>query len=271
MAEFYDLIRVYGSQESQEESFQGLGAAALYNSGAAQPQSGEGDITVTTTGGGVTTGGGASPAEDAPELPETLWNMQTEVIKRQSDFLMTISGTYAEKMAALPQQPSWWGVVGESAVEYAVGWLANFALARWVGEAAEATTRVTVIREIVSFLSEFAFNAWDYVKKYYNDTGKICLQMKAENDALCALERSFANYGLRTNTLNQHEATMKNLIDLIDTIERDMQRALPQQESMAALIQAIQDLRFNGASLQFPDGHVFTMVGATVSQEATFV
>ena len=212
---------------------------------------------------------GSYSANNETDCPEALWATQTEVVKRQSDFLTTISGTYAEKLAALPQQPSWWGVLFDSAVEYAVGWLGDTLVGAVVGtaaNAAEATQKLNVIRQLVAFSTEFAFNAWDYVKTYYNDTGLICMQMKAENDALCALPRSRENYALRAQTLIQHDATMKNLIELIDALEKDAQKALP-QESLTALVQAVQDLRFNGTSLQFPNGHVVTMVGPTITQE----
>ena len=37
---YYDRIRIYGLPESEEERFQGLGAAAIYNDTEAQPVSG---------------------------------------------------------------------------------------------------------------------------------------------------------------------------------------------------------------------------------------
>ena len=256
---YTDYIRIFGLPENEQECFQGLGAAALYNAADAQPVSGGAAGATTTT-----------TSEPADTLPQALWDTQTAVINRQSDFLMTISGTYAEKLANLPQQPSWWSVLADSLIEYTVGGIAEYLGSHFIGEAAEdaaaIVSRANVVRQVIAFLTEFAFNAWEYLKKYYNDSGKICMQMKEENNALAALTKSESNYLLRTSTLTQHEATIKNLIELIDALEKDMQNALP-KDSMSALIQAIQDLRFNGASLQFPDGHVFTMVGATVTQE----
>lgn len=259
MADYFDFIRIYGDEQNPTEIYQGLGAAGMYNDDDAQPESGA---------AGADEGGEAAAAESS-KFPDELWETQTEVINRQSEFLMTISGTYADKLAALPQQPSWWTVLLDSAVDYGVGWITDTILGKVLEgatEAAEVTQKVNVIRQILAFLTEFAFNAWDYIKKYYNDTGLICMQMKEENNALTKLPKSAENYALRTNTLLQHETTVKNLIELIDVLEKDMKNALP-QDSLAALVQAVKDLRFNGESLQFPDGHVFTMVGATVTQE----
>lgn len=270
MAEFYDLIRVYGLPESKDECFQGLGAAALYNVAADAPFSG-GQEPPTASGSGAGSGGGSSeePIEEpvVETLPDALWTAQTEVIKRQSDFLMTISGTYADKLKALPQQPSWWTVLGDSLLAWGVDELLGIFI-HGADAAADATPVSRALEMFVSFLVEFTFNAWDYIKDYYNETGKICMQMKSENDALCALPNSRDNYLLRTATLQQHDATSKNLIELIDALEQDLRRAMqPLPQDFTALVQAIQDLRFNGSSLQFPDGHVFTMVGGTVSQE----
>lgn len=274
MAEFYDLIRVYGLPESKDECFQGLGAAALYNVAADAPFSG-GQDAPTASGSG--SGGGSSEEPVEPPvvetLPDALWTAQTEVIKRQSDFFMTISGTYAEKLKALPQQPGWGSVLWDTIVEYSIGWIGDTLVTRLAGKvvetAAETTARLNIIRQVAAFVTEFLVNAWSYIKDYYNETGKICMQMTAENDALCDLPNSRENYSLRTATLQQHDATAKNLIELVDELERKIQDTIPpnMSQDFTALVQAIQDLRFNGASLQFPNGHVFTMVGGTVSQE----
>lgn len=84
---YYDFIRVYGSDESPLECFQGLGAAALYGSPLAQPQSGE-NVTVKTGGGTV---GGVTPL--TPVMTSDLWEIQNYWIDAEIERLLKMITT----------------------------------------------------------------------------------------------------------------------------------------------------------------------------------
>ena len=241
---YYDFIRIYGLPSSDAEVFQGLGAAANYNGAEGQPVSGGGGVPALPAAGDAAAGA----------IPPALWAAQTVTIQRQSDFLRTLSGTYAEKLAALPAQPGWWAVVGDSVLEWFTGNLTDWLLDGFVGDVVDAGAdvlmKINIIKQIADFLIEFSFNAWDYVKLYYNEVSKICMDMVSENDALCQLEPSYQHYDVRNATQQQHDATMKNIVALIDALEKDMKNALPNDE-MKQLVSGIEALQFNDQEIDF--------------------
>ena len=176
------------------------------------------------------------------EFSETLWKKQTAVINRQSDWLKTLSGVYAEKIANLPQQPSM--------LKMFVNYLVEFIIT-------EGVQRI-VLRNIpdlpgnvedyaatlISFFSGALLELWKYIKDYYNETCKILMQMVEENDALCQLDASYDNYRLRTDTLQQHEDAAKNIIELITGLEAKFEKVNPDQ-GLQSLIDVLETISYN--------------------------
>lgn len=257
MAEFYDYIRVYGLPSDPEERFQGLGAAAMYNAVAAQPVSGGAPATQS---GETTTGGGTpeTPEPTAEQVPVELWNSQNVTISKQSEFAMQVAQSFIAKRDHLPDvDDNLFDKLKDLSVQVFLEFMAPWLVATIAG------APIAVLVEAVVVIGLYSYR---YIKNMYNAGYQLCVQIANENATMTAIPNSVVNYDLRNKTLLHHEESLKNLIAYVNKEEEHVRNTFP-SDQFSALIQAIQDLRFNGASLQFPDGHVFTMVGHTVSQE----
>ena len=206
---YSDYIRVYGLPESNEECFQGLGAAALYNDASAQPESGNdtpiGDINVTVT---PTISAGSD--EINQEIPDMLWKAQDSLINRQIAYLKDIKDTYAEKRQDLPQGFSMRSFVQSDFFKWAV----QFALTLIPGEIDDT---------IYALLQEHAHKvvgwALVWLQKAYYAGSLLCAAMADENAYLLTLERGFETYKLRSQILTQHDQSIQSLLQQVALAE----------------------------------------------------
>lgn len=266
MAEFYELIRIYGLPESDTEEFQGLGAAALYNADDAQPFSGGQDVPDTSgSGSGTGSGGGTEGTEEEPIIigvPAELWEAQNGTIGKQSGFAMQVAQSYIDKRDHLPDvDDNLFEQLKDLSVEVFLNFFAPWLVATVVG------APIAVLVEAVVILGIYSYR---YIKNMYNAGYQLCVQIANENSVMTAIPNSVVNYELRNKTLLHHEESLKNLVAYVNQEEEHVRNIFP-SDQFSELVQAVKDLRFNGASLQFPSGHVFSMVGGVVSEETTTV
>ena len=186
-------------------------------------------------------------------FPQALWNVQVSVIRRQTDWLKTLSGIYAEKLQELPQEPSFLQIFLDTVVEFVAGEVLRRLVHLLPGE----TPPEEWAEAAVSFVGEFILNAWEYLKKYYNETCKILDQMCEENDELLSLVKNSENYMLRAAALTQHEATAKNIIELITGLEDKASKIIPSENtSLSDVVAAIEALAMRDEVIDFGGVHV---------------
>lgn len=192
---------------------------------------------------------------DGGKMPDVVWSSQNEVIKKQTAWLRTLSGTYAEKLANLPKQPSWWSVLGDTVVDWVTDNVIESLVGKLIGEVVEETEEIAkkrlILMQVFTFLWEYGTNAWEYVKKYYNDTCKICDTMADENDALLKMTNTLEHYDLRTRTLQQHDNAAKNIIELITGLEKQMENVVPTTDSYLPIVEALQALSYQDQEVDF--------------------
>lgn len=209
---FYDLIRVYGLPESEQEEFQGLGGAALYNANEAQPVSGgesKTDVDVTT------------PEPPETGLPDALWTAQNNLITQQSVYLDDIKDTFTTIREELKvgftmkqfTESHAFKFVSDLAVKKLTDWLTD----AWPGLADDA---------ILDTISTYAPKAmgWGLVwlHKQLLAGGLLCERMKEENTQLLTLSQSFDGYKLRSDIISQHELTIQSLLSQVALVETQL-------------------------------------------------
>ena len=205
---YYDYIRIYGQAESDKEYFQGLGAAAFYNSPATQPQSGN-DVTVTTTGGGNT---GTTPATTKPEiqLPDSLWEAQAVVIQQQSAFIKKIQEDFKKKYDETPTMDE---LTQTTFIEEFIEWVAGRIVSYFWGPTAG---------EIAEFVVALSCLAIKLLNALLQESIEICNALVKENDALLTLEKSREDYLLRSQIISQHDNCIANILSSIATTEEQI-------------------------------------------------
>lgn len=215
---YYDLIRIYGLPENEQEQFQGLGAAALYNDELAQPVSGgdsKTDVDVTTPTAPTT------PETPETELPVALWTAQNNLITQQSAYLDDIKDTFTTIREELNvgftmkqfTESNAFKFVSDLAVKKLTDWITD----AWPGLADDA---------ILDTISTYAPKAmgWGLVwlHKQLLAGGLLCERMKEENTQLLILPQSFDGYKLRSDIISQHDLTIQSLLSQVALVETQL-------------------------------------------------
>lgn len=149
---YYDFVRIYGLADSDTETFQGLGAAALYNARTSQPVSGGEE--------GSGTGGGGVPSVGTQESLAAVWGIQNEWIDAEIARLESYIGTleYAQTMQ-LPEMADdgtrgIWAKVIQKIAQYA-----GYAIP-YVGQAAAVLGIVADTIAVVEFAHDLYKRFW---------------------------------------------------------------------------------------------------------------
>ena len=227
---YYEYIRVYGLQDSPLECFQGLGAAALYGSPIAQPQSGENDVTVMTSGGGTGTGETPTPALT---IPAGLWQAQSNLIEQQNAYLDDIKETFTQKrdemgdnfdMRAFTESDTFKALVG-AAVKKIIDLITDFI---------PGVVDDMIVDTIASYAPRAIGWGLTWLKKHYTAGAILCERMKEENLQLLELTASVDMYRLRSQVISQHDATIQSLLAQVAQVETQLIEEMNQESITSA-------------------------------------
>ena len=204
---YYDLIRIYGWPDNEQEQFQGLGAAALYNANEAQPVSGgdsKTDVDVTTPTTPTT------PETPEEELPDALWEAQAVVIQQQSAFVKKIQEDFKKKFDETPTMDE---ITQTTFIEEFIEWVAGRVVSYFWGPTAG---------EIAEFAVALSCLAIKLLNALLQESIEICNALVKENDALLTLTKSRDDYILRSQIISQHDNCIANILTSITTTESQL-------------------------------------------------
>lgn len=213
---YYDYIRIFGLPESEQECFQGLGAAALYNAADAQPVSGgaAGATTTTTVETPLT-------PEKTEEFSSELWTAQSNLIEQQNAYLDDVKATFADKRQNLNV-----GFDMKSFVESDIfKWLTDIAIKKIVDLATDIIPGVKddlIFDTVVQFAPKAIGSGLIWLNKQYLAGSQLCERMKEENSLLKSVKKSFEYYRLRSDIITQHDETIQSLLSQIALVEKQI-------------------------------------------------
>ena len=210
---YTDYIRIYGLPESEQECFQGLGAAALYNAADAQPVSG--GATGGTTTGGTTT-------EQALTISAELWTAQSNLITQQSSYLSDIKATFTTKREELKVGFTMQQFTESSVFKY----LADIAVSKvtdWITDAYPGVADDAMLDTIAKYAPKAIGWALVWLDKQFLAGGLLCDRMIEENNRLITMTNAFDYYKLRSDIVSQHDLTIQSLLSQVALVETQLQ------------------------------------------------
>ena len=212
---YTDYIRIFGLPESEQECFQGLGAAALYNAADAQPVSGGATTPTTTTGETPLT------PEKTEEFSTELWTAQSNLIEQQNAYLDDVKATFADKRQNLNV-----GFDMKSFVESDIfKWLTDIAIKKIVDLVTDIIPGVKddlIFDTLVEFAPKAIGSGLIWLNKQYLAGSQLCERMKEENSLLKSVKKSFEYYRLRSDIITQHDETIQSLLSQIALVEKQI-------------------------------------------------
>ena len=147
---YYDFVRIYGLADSDTETFQGLGAAALYNARTSQPVSGGEE--------GSGTGGGGVPSVGTQESLAAVWGIQNEwidaEIARLESYIGTLEDAQTMQLPVMPANRGIWATIVQKISQYAG------AAIPYVGQAAAVLGIVADTIAVVEFAHDLYKRFW---------------------------------------------------------------------------------------------------------------
>jgi len=204
---YLKFIKVYGLDEDAEECFQGLGAGNELKI-TMNTEAGTIDVTVPTS----------SEPEPSTAIESSVWDAQSNIIREQSAFLSDISDIYVMRMSKVPEQKTFLQTMWETVRDEAVEWLIGKAVYLVLGDNAA---------EMAEMLYAVIMEGYDYLINSYNKASKLCDFLIRDNTALLAMERSRENYAIRSETLRQHDASIVNILRVIELLENNVKTGQP--------------------------------------------
>lgn len=204
MAEYYDFIRIYGTQETPVEEFQGMGAAGTYNEPEAQPISGQAVSNET---------GGSSDSPNAAEkCPELLWKAQDLVLERQISYMKDIKDTYADRRQHLQG--------------FNMNTFVNSKWFKWAVENLLTLIPGEMDDAIYKLVQEHGVKVigWCLVwlQKAYYAGSLLCAAMADENAYLKTLTPTIEHYKLRAQIITQHDQSMQVMMQQVALAEKQI-------------------------------------------------
>lgn len=209
---YTDYIRIFGLPENEQECFQGLGAAALYNAADSQPVSGG-----TTTTNGTT--------EDVKNLTISaeLWKAQGNLIAQQSSYLSDIKTTFTAKREDLKV-----GFTMKQFTESGVfKYLADIAVSKitdWITDAYPGVADDAILDTIAKYAPKAIGWALVWLDKQFLAGGILCDRMIEENNQLLIMTNSYDYYKLRSDIISQHDLTVQSLLSQVALVETQLQK-----------------------------------------------
>lgn len=202
---FYDMIRIYGSEEPGE-FFQGLGAAAFYNSAGNLPISGE--------SGGETTVNG---------IPESLWQAQSNLIDQQNAYLDDIKNTFNEKREDLKVGFTMRDFTSSGVFKF-LSDLAVKKVTDWLTDAYPGVADDALLDTIATYAPRVMGWGLVWLHKQFLAGGILCERMKEENIQLLTLTASIDMYKMRSDIISQHDRTIQSLLSQVALVETQLQK-----------------------------------------------
>lgn len=219
---YYDLIRIYGLPDNEQEQFQGLGAAALYNAEKDQPVSG--GAPATQDEGGTGTGSNPIDGESPPsEIPADLWTAQGNLITQQNAYLDDIKDTFT----TIREQLNVGFTMQQFTESNAFKFMADLAVKKltdWITDAWPGLADDAILDTISTYAPKAMGWGLVWLHKQLLAGGILCERMKEENLQLLNLSSSFDGYKLRSDIISQHDLTVQSLLAQVALVETQLQK-----------------------------------------------
>jgi hypothetical protein len=203
----------------------------------------------------------SSVTESESEIPPDpdltlLWNSQNDVIYEQQERLDLIYEDLEAKRETLEGYQLDWGEVAlQSLLDSGLGFvLKKFLLLK------EGGITSPWLDFFIDTIANFIPNAIQYLIKLYRRARSAIGAIKAENEAILRLPKSWDNYNRRLEVLVHHEQAIENLLKEILDHQKPIDDVL--KGDFDELVQAVKDLQYNGLEFIYKDGSKYTLSGS---------